>query len=302
LRIRSPVVGRGEVVFEVTSPRVTIGRGEDCDVVLLEQAASRFHAEIRATDSGYTLFDAGSDNGVWIDRQRVTQHLLRDGDTFRIGDSTLQLVLHPHAQTTYVPAIETPALVPSAAPPAAPPPAHPVPAMQLPLPPPPPAFPPTSEPAQPSPPAWSQPVAAHPFAQTVPQPARAAQPPVSHDPPIVHPPAAAMPQPAAPPQAPEPYAFGDASARRPDSQPYVLGNDARGHRPPSFVWTPPQPASSAPTFFGDLADVPDDLRPPEDEPLPRPGPWIALFFVIILVIAGVVAYAFGLRTADLFSG
>jgi hypothetical protein len=77
-------------------------------------------------------------------------------------------------------------------------------------------------------------------------------------------------------------------------------------RPPrsggSFVWTPPAPAASTPSFFGDLADIPDNMRPVEDEPPPRPGPWIALLIVIIMVVAMIIAYALGWRFEDLVSG
>ena len=276
LRIRSPVVGRGELVFELGSPRVTIGRAEDCDVVLLEQAASRVHAEIRATEHGYLLVDAGSHNGVWIGKQRVTQHLLQDGDTFRIGDSTLSLVLHPHAQTTFVAGLEreNDAAGVTAPPPAEPPvAAAPVPDLAAPAPPlPPPPAPPPLAP------------------QT--QPAIAA--------PVWAPPAASAPPQAPAQERPPSFDFGSVGAPHSaaDSQPYMLGTEGRGHRPPSFVWTPPEPSPKARTFFGDLADVPDDLRPVEDEPPPRAGPWVALFIVLVVLVCGALVYAFGLLDSD----
>src|SRR5690606_32988273 len=102
LRIRAPIVGRGEQVYELTASKVTIGRGEDCDIILLEQAASRAHAELRATEEGWLLVDLCSDNGVWVGGERVTRRRLDDGETFRIGETTLQLVLNPHAQPTIV--------------------------------------------------------------------------------------------------------------------------------------------------------------------------------------------------------
>jgi hypothetical protein len=88
---------------------------------------------------------------------------------------------------------------------------------------------------------------------------------------------------------------------RPPSQPYVMDERPRPSGG-SFVWTPPQHASSAPSFFGSLADVPDDMRPVEDEPPPRAGPWVALLVVILVVVALGVAYALGWRFDDLVSG
>jgi pSer/pThr/pTyr-binding forkhead associated (FHA) protein len=35
------------------------------------------------------LLDLASSNGTWIDDQPVLQHLLSDGDTFRVGDTLI---------------------------------------------------------------------------------------------------------------------------------------------------------------------------------------------------------------------
>jgi hypothetical protein len=439
LRIRSPIVGREEVVFELASPRVTIGRGEACDVVLLEQAASRVHAEIRATEQGYVLSDEGSHNGVWVGDRRVTRHPLRDGDSFRIGGSTLQLVLNPHAQATFVhdpsigleasllgrgsappaaatglevstPEVSTPELVEAAATPeppscvptlapsqsqaapvpqlapsqseAAPVPQPSIPAssLPLPLPPPPPPLPSQppdsgsrrerkpqpqwrpsplqppeaslahqvtqqqssapapslpSAPAQPPSSSW-QPV---PWAQlqSTPLPSAGAYPqapqelgpsqpspsevPPSQQPQQAHQPystshaqqpqwhpghdlvvAAAPPQPAPQPSnvaRPPSFELGSTN-QRPSSQPYVM-SDRPSRASPSFVWTPPQPTGSAPSFYGALADIDDHTRPVEDEPAPRAGLWIALLIVIVTAVAMFIAYALGWRFDDLFS-
>ncbi|MEX1362544.1 MAG: FHA domain-containing protein [Nannocystaceae bacterium] len=106
LRIHSPVVGRHEQVFEWDLQPITLGRGEDCDVVLLEQAASRRHARLEWADGEATLTDCDSGNGVWVDEERVDSRPLRDGEIFRIGETTVQLVLDPFNQPTLVPTKE----------------------------------------------------------------------------------------------------------------------------------------------------------------------------------------------------
>jgi hypothetical protein len=385
------------------------------------------HAEIRATEQGYVLFDEGSHNGVWVGDRRVTRHPLRDGDSFRIGGSTLQLVLNPHAQATFVhdpsigleasllgpgsappaaaelevspPEVSTPQLVEAAAtvePPssvptlapsqspsqsqAAPVPQPSIPASSLPLPPPPPPLPSQAPDSgsrrerkpqpqwRPSPPQRPEASLAHqvtqqqssapapslpsapvqppssswqpePWAQPQPtpppsagaypqapqelgpsQPSPSAVPP-SQQPQQAHqqyspshaqqPPwhpghdllvAPAPPQPA--PQSsnaarPPSFELGSTN-QRPASQPYVM-SDRPSRASPSFVWTPPQPTGSAPSFYGALADVDDHTRPVEDEPAPRAGLWIALLVVIVMVVAMFIAYALGWRFDDLFS-
>ncbi|MCH9686964.1 MAG: FHA domain-containing protein, partial [Deltaproteobacteria bacterium] len=102
LRIRSPVMGSDERVFEWDGRPITLGRDESCDVVLLEQAASRQHARLERTDAGIMLHDAGSGNGVWVGDQRVQSRPLADGETFRIGATTVELVLDPYAQPTLI--------------------------------------------------------------------------------------------------------------------------------------------------------------------------------------------------------
>ena len=69
--------------------RVVLGRHPDCDVVLQDAQVSRRHAEVRLVSGRHMLLDLASSNGTWIDDQPVLQHLLSDGDTFRIGDQLI---------------------------------------------------------------------------------------------------------------------------------------------------------------------------------------------------------------------
>jgi predicted component of type VI protein secretion system len=102
LRVRSPVIGRGEQVFELGTGPVTIGRADDCDIVLLEQSASRIHARVLPLDEGWEVVDEDSHGGVWIHGERVQAHRLLDGETFKIGDSEIQYVVRPAAQPTVI--------------------------------------------------------------------------------------------------------------------------------------------------------------------------------------------------------
>ena len=101
LRIHAPVLGRQERVFEWDGRPITVGRDDTCDVVLLEQAASRHHARFERHGDEVRVIDCDSANGVWVGDARVVgSRALLDGEAVRIGDTTLTLVLDPHRQAT----------------------------------------------------------------------------------------------------------------------------------------------------------------------------------------------------------
>jgi predicted component of type VI protein secretion system len=100
LRIHSAVIGEGERVLVLGAGPYTIGRGKDCDVVLLEQAVSRQHARIERDDTGYVVIDLDSATGLYVDGERVARRRLHDGQTIKIGDSTLQYVAAAQSQPT----------------------------------------------------------------------------------------------------------------------------------------------------------------------------------------------------------
>jgi len=72
--------------WPVEKERFIIGRGEDCDVVLMERQVSRHHAQIRRLDNQYVLEDLGSRNGTCVNGREVTEpHVLQDGDEIQIA-------------------------------------------------------------------------------------------------------------------------------------------------------------------------------------------------------------------------
>ncbi len=69
---------------------VTFGRLPESTVVLADPNASRNHAEIRPTPSGYQLVDLGSTNGTKLNGAAVTEHLLADGDEITFGTTVVR--------------------------------------------------------------------------------------------------------------------------------------------------------------------------------------------------------------------
>ena len=89
--------------WSLDSDTMTIGRGSDCDVVMLERQISRYHVRIERDKRGYLLRDLGSKNGTFVNDAPVREqpYRLRDGDEINLaktvqmgfvaGDATLPL-------------------------------------------------------------------------------------------------------------------------------------------------------------------------------------------------------------------
>ncbi|HEV2346109.1 MAG TPA: FHA domain-containing protein [Actinocrinis sp.] len=66
---------------EVTSA----GRAPDSDIFLDDVTVSRRHAEFTRAAQGYLVRDVGSLNGTYVNRERIEEILLTDGDEVQIG-------------------------------------------------------------------------------------------------------------------------------------------------------------------------------------------------------------------------
>jgi DNA-binding NtrC family response regulator/pSer/pThr/pTyr-binding forkhead associated (FHA) protein len=72
---------------------VTIGRGDQNELVIRDAALSRRHCVVTVTQEGVTIADLQSRNGVFVNGSPVTERALVDGDQIRIGDSAIVVVL-----------------------------------------------------------------------------------------------------------------------------------------------------------------------------------------------------------------
>ncbi|MFC1863460.1 adenylate/guanylate cyclase domain-containing protein [Thermodesulfobacteriota bacterium] len=75
--------------FPITKDEVTIGRGKDNDIVLLDNTSSRNHARIVKTAAGYQLTDLGSFNGTQVNKDSIQNAILKHNDMIVIGFSKL---------------------------------------------------------------------------------------------------------------------------------------------------------------------------------------------------------------------
>jgi len=87
--LTGPDLGRS---FPV-GPRATLGRSDECDVVLRDRSISRKHAVLVLEDGRWAVEDLGSTNGISKDGQRAKRIALADGDEFKLGDLGLRLRL-----------------------------------------------------------------------------------------------------------------------------------------------------------------------------------------------------------------
>jgi hypothetical protein len=83
------MVSEGELAghrWTLTNDEMTIGRGNDADIVLPERQVSRYHSKILYHDGRYLLEDLGSKNGTFLNGQQVTGTVpIQDGDEIQIA-------------------------------------------------------------------------------------------------------------------------------------------------------------------------------------------------------------------------
>lgn len=72
----------------IQGEKMLLGRDPSADVVVLDEAASRRHAQIYRKNDRWFLKDLGSTNGTHdlTGLLRGTERILRDHDVFRIGE------------------------------------------------------------------------------------------------------------------------------------------------------------------------------------------------------------------------
>jgi diguanylate cyclase (GGDEF)-like protein len=89
-------------MFKVTTSQIVLGRGQGADIQLLDEGISRRHARIRMDGADMVVEDLESRNGTFANGQRVTRHVLHDGDKIQVGSTTiLKFTYHDHLDETF---------------------------------------------------------------------------------------------------------------------------------------------------------------------------------------------------------
>jgi pSer/pThr/pTyr-binding forkhead associated (FHA) protein len=71
--------------YEILGDTFTIGRREDCDLVLPKKYVSRVHAEVVRSGEGFLVRGVSEKNPIVVSGREVDRHELEDGDVFELG-------------------------------------------------------------------------------------------------------------------------------------------------------------------------------------------------------------------------
>jgi pSer/pThr/pTyr-binding forkhead associated (FHA) protein len=77
--------GEDVVILPLTALVLRIGRSTAAGLTLDDATVSRRHAVLLRDDTGVRVLDDRSLNGVWVNDERVTAAVLRDGDVIELG-------------------------------------------------------------------------------------------------------------------------------------------------------------------------------------------------------------------------
>jgi two-component system NtrC family sensor kinase len=92
--------GQFEGVTVDVTEGLTIGRGQGAGLFLPDPQTSRTHAIVEREEGNFWVFDNGSHNGTYVNDIRLeNRRVLRDGDTIRVGSTSISVHL-PNAATT----------------------------------------------------------------------------------------------------------------------------------------------------------------------------------------------------------
>jgi len=77
---RQIILGEGETVW---------GRSNDADILVEDEAISRYHFKIKVKDKICTIEDLNSTNGTFVNGARIKQHILQPNDKIQISSVTV---------------------------------------------------------------------------------------------------------------------------------------------------------------------------------------------------------------------
>jgi diguanylate cyclase (GGDEF)-like protein len=99
--IRSP--SSAPIEYKVKSGKNTLGRKPDNHIIIADESASRVHAEIYCQNDLAIIYDLGSTNGTFVNRERITKpHVLQTGDQIRIGQHVINASFQENGDTPHL--------------------------------------------------------------------------------------------------------------------------------------------------------------------------------------------------------
>ena len=77
--------------FELNIERTTVGRVEDNTFQIADASVSSHHAEILLRGSDIVIKDIGSTNGTFLNNEKISEVVLKPGQTLRFGQVELKI-------------------------------------------------------------------------------------------------------------------------------------------------------------------------------------------------------------------
>ena len=101
-------------MHELNVDRTTIGRVEDNTFQIADPSVSSHHCEVNLRGGEIFIRDLNSTNGTYIGDARITESVLKPGQTLRLGQVELKLEAEGATAAPTAPATAAPAPAPSA--------------------------------------------------------------------------------------------------------------------------------------------------------------------------------------------
>ncbi len=100
------LVINGKENFPIDKFVFNIGRHSDNDLLLDDPYISRHHAQLRAVNQQFVIFDVGSKGGIFVNGRKIIQSTLQTGDVIQVGATHLIYIQDStsHHYTTTMPA------------------------------------------------------------------------------------------------------------------------------------------------------------------------------------------------------
>ena len=87
--------------FLLDSDLTLVGRHPDSDIFLDDVTVSRRHAEFYRQGGRFVVRDVGSLNGTYVNRERIEEAELHEGDEVQVGKFRLVFLVGPGTATDY---------------------------------------------------------------------------------------------------------------------------------------------------------------------------------------------------------
>jgi predicted Zn finger-like uncharacterized protein len=86
-------------VFQISKPRIFLGRGSAMDIQLKDSEVSRRHAMLELRVDQASLIDLGATNGTFVGGERIQRAELNNRSEFTLGSTTLMLIITHNRDT-----------------------------------------------------------------------------------------------------------------------------------------------------------------------------------------------------------